>query len=64
MHVTDKFCYVYLLSYGHIGNEDGDFVIFKQYKTHAQLKEKETFLQYKLKTFYPIGLNEQEEYLY
>ena len=32
-------------------------------ETHKQLKERETFWQHKLKTFYPIGLNEKEEYL-
>ena len=32
--------------------------------THAQLKERETFWQHRLKTFYPIGLNEKEEYLH
>ena len=49
---------------GHSGIEDWDFVIFEQCKTHAQLKERETFWQHRLKTFYPIGLNEKEEYLY
>ena len=29
-----------------------------------QLKERETFWQHRLKTFYTIGLNEKEEYLY
>ena len=42
----------------HSGNEDWDFVIFEKCETHAQLKERETFWQYRLKTFYPIGLNE------
>ena len=49
---------------GHSGIEDWDFVIFEQCKTHAQLKERETFWQHRLKTFYPIGLNEKEKYLY
>ena len=44
--------------------EDWDSVIFEQCKTHAQLKERETFWQHRLKTFYLIGLNEKEEYLY
>ena len=39
-------------------------VIFEHCKTHAQLNERETFWQRRLKTFYPIGLNENEEYLY
>ena len=46
------------------GIYDWDFVIFEQCETHEQLKEKETFWQHRLKTFYPIGLNEKEEYLY
>ena len=49
---------------GHSGNEDWDFVIFEQCKTHAQLKEREIFWQHRLKIFYPIGLNEKEKYLY
>ena len=49
---------------GHSGIEDWDFVIFEQCETHAQLKKRETFWQHRLKTFYPIGLNEKEEYLY
>ena len=31
---------------------------------HKQLKESETFWQHKLETFYPLGLNEKEEYLF
>ena len=50
--------------YGYSGIEDWDFIIFEQCDTHAQLKEREIFLQHRLKTFYPIGLNEKEEYLY
>ena len=48
----------------HSGIEDTDFVIFDQCKTYAQLKERETFSQHRLKIFYPIGLNEKGEYLY
>ena len=29
-----------------------------------QLKERETFWQHRLKTFYPNGINEKKEYLY
>ena len=32
--------------------------------THEQLKERKTFWQRRLKTFYPTGLNEKEEFLY
>ena len=31
-------------------------------KTHEQMKERETFWQHKLKTFYRIDLNEKKEY--
>ena len=49
---------------GHSGIYDWNFVIFGQCETHEQLKERETFWQHGLKNFYPIGLNEKEEYLY
>ena len=49
---------------GHSGIDDWNFVLFEQCETHEQLKERETFWQHRLKTFYPIGLNEKEEYLY
>ena len=42
----------------------GILLIFEQCETHAQLKERETFWQHRLEAFYPIGLNEKEEYLY
>ena len=43
---------------------DLDFTLFKKCKTHKQLKEKEIVWQHRLKTFYPLGHNEKEEYLY
>ena len=46
---------------GHSSIEDWDFVIFEQYETHAQLKERETFWKHRLKAFYPIGLDEKME---
>ena len=49
---------------GHTGIEVWDFEISEQCKTHVQLKQRETFWQHRLKTFYPIGLDEKEEYLY
>ena len=49
---------------GHSGIDDWNFVIFELCETHEQLKERETFWQHRLKTFYPIGLNEKEKYLY
>ena len=49
---------------GHSGIDDWGFVIFEQCETHGLLKERESFWQHRLKTFYPIGLNEKEEYLF
>ena len=48
---------------GHLGIGDWDFTLFEQCETHKQLKERETFWQHRLKTFYSPGLNEREEYL-
>ena len=48
----------------HLGIDDWDFTLFEQCETHKQLKERETFWQRQLKTFYPFGLNEKEEYLH
>ena len=62
--VPQKLFHTHYCLNGHSGIEDWDFVIFEQCETHAQLKERETFWQHRLKTFYPIGLNEKEEYLY
>ena len=62
-----KFLRNYITQYcldGHNNIEDWDFLIFEQCETHAQLKERETFWQHRLKTFHPIVLNEKEEYLY
>lgn len=39
-------------------------VVFEQCKAYEQLQERETFCQDRLKTFYPTGLNEKEEYVY
>ena len=62
--VPQKLFHTHYCLDGHSSIEDWEFVIFEQCKTHAQLKERETFWQHRLKTFYPIGLNENEEYLY
>ena len=48
---------------GHLGINDWDFTLFEQCETRKQLKEKETFWQQRLEIFYPLGLNEKEEYL-
>ena len=48
----------------HLGIYDWDFTLFEQCDTHKQLKQKESFFQHRVKTFYPFVLNENEEYLY
>ena len=48
----------------HNGIDDRQFTLTEQCETHEQLKERETFWQHRLKTFYPYGLNEKKEYLY
>ena len=66
-HSTIKFTAEYSkeeVNQFHSGIDDWNFMIFKQCETHEQLKERKTFWQHRLKTFYPIDLNEREEYLY
>ena len=41
-----------------------EVLLFEKCETHKQLKERETFWQHKLKTFYLLDLNEKEEYLF
>ena len=48
----------------HRGIDDWEVTLFEKYKTHKQLKEREMFWQPKLETFYPLGLNKKEEYLF
>ena len=48
----------------HRGIDDWEVTLFEKCETHKQIKERETFWQHKLKTFYPLGLNEIEEYLF
>ena len=65
--VIGKFLRNYITQYcldGHSSIKDWDFLIFEQCETHAQLKERETLWQHRLKIFYLIVLNEKEEYLY
>ena len=50
--------------HSHNGIDDWQFTLIEQCETHKQLKERETFWQHRLKTFYPYGLNEKKEYLY
>ena len=50
--------------HSHNGIDDWQFTLTEQCETQEQLKERETFWQQRLKTFYPYGLNEKKEYLY
>ena len=43
---------------------DWEVTLFEKCEMHRQLNEREMFWQYKLKTFYPLGLNEKEEYIF
>ena len=47
----------------HRGIDDWEVTLFEKCETHKQPKERETFRQHVL-TSYPIGLNEEEEYLF
>ena len=49
---------------GHFGIDDWNFTLFEQCETYKQLNQRETFGQHRLKTFYPLSLNEKREYLY
>ena len=43
---------------------DWEVTLFEKCEARKQLKKTETFWQHKLKTFYPLDLNEKEEYLF
>ena len=59
--VPQKLFHTHYYLDGHSGMEDWDFVTFEQCETHAQLKEKQTFWQHRLKTFYRVFLDKKEE---
>ena len=48
----------------HKGTDDWEVALFEKCETHKRLRQRGTFWQHKLKTFYPLGLNEKEEYLF
>ena len=58
-HFHDHYCLD-----GHLRTDDWDFTLFEQCEMHKQLNERETFWRHQLKTFYPLGLDEKEGYLY
>ena len=48
----------------HRGIDDREVTLFEKYETNKQIQQRKTFWQHKLKTFYTLGLNEKEEYLF
>ena len=62
--IPQKFFHDHYCLDAHLGTDDWDFTIFEQCETHKQLKERETFWQHQLKTFYPLGLNGKDDHLY
>ena len=44
--------------------DDWQFTLTRQCEAHEQLKERETFWQYRLKTLYPYRLNEKRKCIY
>ena len=62
--VSQQRFHEYYSQHSHDGIDDWQFTLIGQCETHEQIKERETFWQHRLKTFYPYGLNEKKEYLY
>ena len=62
--VTQQRLHEHYGQHSHNGIHDWQFMLTEQYETHELLKERETFWQYRLKTFYPYGLNEKKECLH
>ena len=50
----------YFCGEGHSGIEDWEVILIDSAETEKELRTKELFWQYKLKTFHPNGLNEIE----
>ena len=63
-NVPQKRFYPHSVQDCHKSIDDWEVTLFEKCETHKQLKERETFWQHKLKTFYPLDLNEKEEYLF
>ena len=57
--VPQKLFHAHYFLDDHSGIDDWNFVVFEQFETHEELKERETFWQHRLKTFYPIVPNEK-----
>ena len=63
-NVAQKHFHSHYIEDCHRGINDWEVTLLEKSETHKQLKERETVWQHKLKIFYPLGLNEKEEYLF
>ena len=63
-NVLEKRFHSHYIQDCHTGIDDWKETLFEKCETHKKLKERETFWQHKLKTFYPPGLNEKQDYLF
>ena len=63
-NVSQKYFHSHYIQDCHRGIDDLEVTLFQKCEAHKRLKEREMFWQHKLKTFYPLGLNEKEEYLF
>ena len=60
-NVPEKRFHSHYIQDCHRGIDDWEVTLFENCERQKQLKESETFLQQKLKTFYLLGVNEKEE---
>ena len=63
-NVLQKRFHSYYVQDCHKDIDDWEVTLLEKCETHKQFNERETFWQYKLKTLYPHGLNEKQEYLF
>ena len=63
-NIPQKCFHSHCIQYCYRGVDDSEVILFEKSETHKQHKERGTFWQHKLKTFYPRGLNEKEECLF
>ena len=63
-HKEKKYCqekfHQHFCEPGHKGIEDWEIILIDSAHTEKSLRSKELFWQYKLRTFFPEGLNEVE----
>ena len=59
MKVTRERSHTHYCLDGYTGTNGWDILILEQYEVYEQLKERETFWQHGIETFYPIGLKKK-----